>query len=879
MRILSRLRAVFTKPALDADFAEELAQHLEAATADNLRAGMTPEEARRQARIAFGGMDQIRELHRDIRGLPWLEDIARDLRYGARMLRKDPCFTAVAVLTLALGIGANTTLFSVIHSVLLSPLPFPDSERLAYVETYWNPEDYGASSGPDYLDWIERNKVFEGLCAMNDCQPNLTGGGDPLALHGLQVSANFFDVMEPHMTLGRGFRPEEGQTGGPRVAVLSPRLWRSRFGADPQIVGKVITLDDVPHTVVGVSSSRMGFLEKSTQIYVPFQKDRLMRQRSNNFLIVLGRRKADVTWQQVQAEMVGIAGQLQQQYPQENKDKSVRIHPLHEFLVSNLRTTLLILYGAVTVLLAIACVNVSSLLLARAATRGRELAIRRSLGAGRWRITRQLLTESLMLGLLGGGLGLLLAHNGIAFLRWTATQIDLPGGVGIPGLEQMGLNGPMLAFTMLLSLVAGLFFGTIPAWQDSQQNLSTALKEAAQAISRGRPRHRTMGTLVVVQIALSLLLLSGAGLLTRSYLRLQQSNPGFIADRLLALRVVRPNTPANRSTDARAAFFQQATDRLTALPGVETVGAINLRPVASNNSNSDVRIDGMDALPAGGRKPWAEIRSVTPDYFACLGIPLRQGRFLGAQDLRDSQRVIVVNQEFVRRYFPDRNPIGRIVGLGGADQTIVGVVGNVKLRSLRSDGFDPVLYQPIAQNCGREMTLFVRTSGDPLQWADATRKAIWGLDPNQPILDLHTMNNLVTGSIFVERSCMFLLALLGGVALVVGLVGLYGVLVSAVNERRHEIGVRLALGAERRDILQLILGRGLALTAIGLAVGLAGSLAVARSMASLLYEISAYDPATFVLVPLLLFAVALLACYVPARRATKVNPVEALRAE
>jgi putative ABC transport system permease protein len=793
------------------------------------------------------------------------------------MLSKAPGFTVVAVLTLALGIGANTALFSVIHSVLFSPLPFLHSDRLAYLESYWNPEDYGASSGPDYLDWAERNTVFDGLCAMSSRQPNLTGGGDPLALEGLEVSANFFDVVEPRMTLGRDFLPEEAQTGAPGVAILSPALWRSRFGADPGIIGKVIVLDDVPHTVVGVSSQRMGFLEKKAQVYVPFQRDRLMQQRTEHYLIVLGRRKADVTWEQAGEEMVYIAGQLETQYP-ENKHKSVRIHPLHEFLVSRLRTTLLILYGAVTVLLAIACVNVSNLLLARAATRGRELAIRRSLGAGRWRITRQLLTESLLLGLAGGVLGLLLAHDGLAFVQKAASQIDLPGGVGIPGSEQMRVNRPVLGFTLLLSLAAGLFFGTIPAWHVSGRGLSATLKEGAQAASGGRSRHRTMGTLVVVQIALALVLLTGAGLLSRSYLRLQESNPGFNTDGLLALRMVRPDTPANRPVESRAAFYQRVTDQLASLPQVKAVGGASLRPISRENSNTSIRIQGAESA-ADREKPWAEVRFVTRDYFACLQIPLCEGRGFTAEDTRDSQRVIVVNEEFVRRYFPGRDPIGQRVGLDGADRTIVGVVGNVKLRSLRADVFDPLIYQPMAQRCGRGMTLFIRATGDPLQWADAARRVIWDIDPSQPILEVQTMNHLIAGSISIERSCTVLLAIMAGLALAVGLVGLYAVMSSAVNERRNEIGIRMALGAERRDILRLTLKKGLILTVVGLVVGLGMTLVVSRLLANLLYGVSVYDPATFVLVPLLLFVVAAVAAWLPARRAARVDPMVALRCE
>ncbi len=808
-----------------------------------------------------------------------MQTLVQDIRFGLRMLAKSPGFTAVAALTLALGIGANTAIFSVVHSVLLSPLPFLHSERLAFLESYWSDGDRGASSGPDFLDWAERNTAFDGLCAFTDCQPNLTGAGDPLALRGMRVTDGFFDVVEPRMTLGRGFLPEEGLADGQKVAVLGHALWRSRFNADSGIVGRTITLDGSSYTVVGVSSARMGFLGNMGEIYLPLARGTLSRRdRNSNFLLVLGRRKADATWAQAGAQMQQIARSLEEQHPGMNRGKTVRVHPLHGFLVSDLRTVLWILYGAVSVLLLIACVNVSNLSLARAAARGREFTIRRSLGAGRWRIARQMLTESLLLGLVGGLAGVLLAYAGVAFLQRTVVPAVLPTGVPISGIEGIGINLAVLGFALMLSLLAGLVFGTIPAWQISRRNLGSALKEAARAVSRGRSRHRTLGALVVTQIALVVLLLTGAGLLARSFWNLHKAPPGFNADRLLALRVVRPDTAENRQVRNRAAFYQQAVEALSALPGVQAVGAIDLRPIASDNSNAGIRYEGMEVRP-GERKPWAEHRLVTPGYFRCLQIPVFAGRDFTALDTAEGQRVLVVNREFVRRYFPDRDPLGQWIDFNGSKKMIVGVVGNVKLRSLRSDDCEPFMYQPTAQACGRDMTLFLRTAGNPMLWADAARKAIWNIDPAQPILEQRTMNHYVTESLFVERSCMTLLAAMAGAALLVGLVGLYAVMSSAVNERRNEIGIRMALGAQRRDILGLVLGRGLTLTASGLTLGIVVSLAVCRLMSSLLYGISSWDVVTFILVPLLLVAVALLACWLPARRAAKVDPMVALRCE
>jgi hypothetical protein len=497
------------------------------------------------------------------------------------MLAKRPGFTLTAVIVLALGIGANTALFSVVHNVLFSPLPFIDAGRLVLVQTAWRPSGGGGScSGPDFIDWAERNKVMEGLCAFNVCQLSLTGAGEPLALQGFRTTANFFDVLQPNkMALGRGFRSEESQTGNHYVAVLSHNLWRDRFDSDPNIVGKTITLDGAPHTVVGVAGSLMGFIEDMVRIYVPLQREELIKgHRGSHYLNVLGRVKPGISFAQAQAQMDQVALQIEKENPNTNVNKGIRIDPLHEILIDSVRTAFIILYGAVTVLLLVACVNVSNLLIAKASARSREIAIRQALGAGRGRLIRQLLTESILLGIFGGILGLVLAFWSLDMLQLIAPRIQQTGGGGIPGFEEIRVNLSVLGFTIGLSLIAGLLFGMVPAWQGSHHGLSNTLKETGQSVSRGRTRHRTLGTLVVAQIALAMILLTAAGLLIKSFIKLQRSHPGFNADRLLALHVVRPDTPENRNQQKRVDYFNRVIEKLAALPGVEMAGAIDLDP-------------------------------------------------------------------------------------------------------------------------------------------------------------------------------------------------------------------------------------------------------------------------------------------------------------
>ena len=506
----------------------------------------------------------------------------QDTRYGLRMLTQRPGFTLTAAVVLALGIGANTALFSVVYGALFSPLSFGDAKRLVLIQTSWRSSSMRMNcSGPDYLDWAERNQAMEGLCAFTIYQASLTGAGEPLAVQGFRTSANFFDVLRSdRMTLGRGFHPEEGHVGNHGVIVLSHSLWRDRFHADPNIIGQAITLDGAAFTVVGVAKPVMGFLEELTRFYIPITQEELTKNgRSTQYLLVLGRLKPQVSLAQAQAQMDQVAAQIEKENPSTNIDKGTRIEFLHQVLIGGVRTALLVLYGAVTVLLLVACVNVSNLLVAKGVVRSREIATRQALGASRGRLLRQLLTESLLLGLLGGVLGLALAFWSLGLLQWMAPRIPQTGGLGIPGLEEVRVSLPVLSFTMGLSLMAGLLFGVVPAWQGSRCGLSKILKETGQSLSRGRTRHRTLGTLVVAQTALAMVLLTGAGLLIKSFVLLQRSDPGFNAHGLLALHVVRPDIAENRSRRNRAEYFSRVLETLAALPGVQAAGAIDVHPM------------------------------------------------------------------------------------------------------------------------------------------------------------------------------------------------------------------------------------------------------------------------------------------------------------
>jgi putative ABC transport system permease protein len=808
-----------------------------------------------------------------------MNSLINDIKYAVRQLHKKPGFTLVAVLILAIGIGANTALFSLIQGVLLSPLPFEDPKSLVMVQkSIIGQGPAGSCSGPDYLDWAEQNTVFDGLTALDtDYRLNLTGQGEPVALTGARVSTNFFDTLGAHVALGRVFLSDESESDKLHVVVLSNRLWHDRFGADPDIVGKTITIDGAKWTVVGVASPLMGFIEEMIQLYIPLPIDELSRNRGSHYLTVIGRLKPGISIEQAQAQLNVICAQLEQQYPQSNKNKRTHLDSLHTELIEGVRTAFLVLYGAVGFLLLIACVNVSNLLLAKAGVRTREIAIRSALGAGRWRIFRQMLTESLLLALLGGVFGLLLGFWGLNGLKLIAPAVSPDTGGSIPGFDEISLNPMVLGFTVLVSMISGVFFGMVPAWHSSSFRIIETLKQGGRSLSQGRSRHRALNILVGAQVALALMLLTGAGLLIRSFYRLQNVNPGFVPDHVLSVTLERPDTEQNRNLNERIAFYEQVIDRISALPMVEHASAISRHPMTSSTNDNDFDIKGR-TFPVG-QKPNAEYRRITPDYFNCMKIPLTRGRMFTNKDRGTGRHVIIVSQELVRRYFNDTDPIGQVLRFNDSDKEIVGVVGDVKQTSLSSNSVRAFMYEPITQNCPRGMSLMVRTTGNPVNLARAVHERIWEIDPSQPVLFSETMETIIAKSMSVERFCTILLVVMAIVALFLAVVGLYSVMTFAVHERINEIGIRMALGAQEGDILKLVTKHGLILTLVGLAAGMAGALAIMRCLSGMLYRISATDPVTFVIVPLILLVVALLACYIPAKRAVKVEPVKVLHCE
>jgi putative ABC transport system permease protein len=803
----------------------------------------------------------------------------QDLRYGARMLYKNPGFTLIAVLTLALGIGANTTIFSVVNAVWLRPLPYPEAEQLVLLGHRNTKREGNFELAPaGFFDLRRQSKSFAQIAVHSSHDFNLTGTGEPERLQGQIVSAALFSLLKVSPFAGRVFAEEDDREGAPRVVLLSYELWQRRFGAEAGIIGKTLTFDDRSYTVIGVMPPGFEFPTKGTELWapIPFNAN-AVNDRGAFFLSGIARLNPGVTIEQAQTELDVIARNLAQAYPQSNTDLGFSVVSLHESLVSGFKQALLVLLGAVLFVLLIACVNVANLLLARGAAREKELAVRAALGAGRWRLLRQLLTESMLLGLAGGALGLLLAAWGVEALK----LID-PGTIA--RLEKIDLDWRVFGFTLGVSCLTGILFGLAPALQVSKPNLQHSLKESGRGFAGARGQ-RLRGLLVIAEVALSLVLLIGAGLLIRSFIRLQNVDLGFNPDRLLTLRIELSDSKA-RDWTRGANFYQQVIDRVQALPGVESVGITNAAPIETPGMRSAIVMEDKPDPPPG-QQQFANIRIISPDYFRTLGVPLLKGRLLSAQDNTQAPPVVVINQAMARRYWGEEDPVGKRLRLGSSRAsnapwvTVVGVVGSVRQSGLNSDPF-PELYASFTQGnprWARPRVLFIRTTGDPLSLVAAVKRQIWEVDKDQTIWAERTMDEIVARWLAPRRFNLLLLGVFAALALVLASVGIYGVISYAVSQRTREIGVRMALGAGRRDILKLILGQGLALTLGGVACGVIASLVLTRWLASLLFEVSPTDPLTFGLIVLLLTFVALLACWIPARRATKVDPMVALRCE
>ena len=874
-KISNTFRILFRKEQLDQELDEEVRSYLEMLTDEKIKAGMTPAEARRRAHLELGGTEQVKEKVRDVRVGAWLETLRQDLRFGARQLRRNPGFTIVAVLTLALGIGANTAIFSVVNAVLLRPLPYRDADRLVWITNFIPKRNQTLVFDSDYASWQNQSQVFEGMAAYSRMQRTLTGRGDPERLQVGRVTAGFFSVLGVEPMLGRKFLPEEDRPGGSQVVVLSYGLWERRFGAERSVVGGSVTLDGNSYTVVGVMPAAFEFLaNRKADLYIPFglPGEIPLGGRSVKLVNVIARLKMGVTGERAKVNLTIINRRLLSAYPKAYASwmagREVRVVPLHDRLVGDVRLPLLILLGAVTFVLLIACANVANLLVARGVTRKKEMAIRAALGAGRLRLVRQVLTESVLLAAFGGAAGLLLAF-------WVMDLLPALGPKSVPHIENAVIDGQVLLFTLAVTAFTGILFGLLPVVAATKVNPNESLKERRAGGVVGVRGHLPRSLLLVTEIALALVLLTGSGLLIRSFLRLTRIDPGFEARNVLTARV---SLPFNfyREPHQQRAFFHDLIERVQALPGVSSAGATVALPLKGFlMSAGGVEIEGRPSTEGVS----TAVDKVSPGYFRTLGIPLLSGRFFNERDTSDAPRVSIVNQAFARQVFPDESAVdNRIQFADSGWVSIVGVVDDVKQRGLAIES-SPEVFLPYQQSPASHMALVIRTRSDPLNLVAAVRSQVQAIDKDLPVFDVATLEQHLSDLVASERFHAFLLGIFGGLALVLAAVGVYGVMAFSVVQRTHEMGIRMALGAERRDVLRLILGQGLLLIFIGLALGLAGSFALTRFLASLLFEVSATDPVTFVGGALLLACIALLACYIPARRAAKVDPMVALRYE
>jgi predicted permease len=806
-----------------------------------------------------------------------MENLRSDIRYAFRSLLKRPTFTLIAVVTLALGIGANTAIFSAINALLLKPLPFPELDRVVAI---WDKLPsrgvlHNEVAMANYLDWQSQSKSFEQLAIYRWWSANLTGVDTPERIQGFLVTANFLDAIGMKPIMGRNFTPEENQPGKDHVAIIAYSLWQRRFGGDPNIVNKTITINSIVRTVIGVMPEHFNF-PKGGEVYAPLaMTPELMSSRGNHSYYVIGRLKPGVSIQSAQAETDNITARLEQQYPETNIGWGATVFPIVADTVRTYDTALWVMMGAVAFVLLIACANIANLMLARATGRQKEIALRTALGASRWRIIRQLLTESVIVALIGGALGILIGFWGIDALR-----ASNPGDAAkfAPGWYQLGINFPTLAFTLGLSLFSGIVFGLAPALQVSKPNLNDSLKEGSRQTSGSS--HHLRSSLVVFEVALSLMLLIGAGLLARSFLSLLKTNPGFNPDHVLTMNLVLPGAKYKEESQC-AAFYNDLVQRVKAYPGVESAAAVNFIPLGGSNSSDSYLVEGVPE-PAPGQENEGRYRVCTPDYFRTMGIPILKGRGFTDQDKAGATPVVIVNETLARKHWPGEDPIGRRIRFYGPPERtawmqIVGVVADVKHEL--DLPIEPEYYLPHAQDSWSSMVLVARTSVEPGSLAGALRQQVWAIDKDQPVFDVRTMQEVRSISVALYSFSSVMLAIFAGVALVLASVGIYGVMAFAVTQRTQEIGIRMALGARALDVLKLVVRHGMKLALLGIVLGLAGSWALTRFIEKLLVGVQPTDLLTFSVVSAFLLVAAFVACYLPARRATKVDPLVALRYE
>ena len=874
-RVLSFWRNIFHKSRVEQDLDAELRAYLDQLTDEKAAAGMSPGEARRAALLESGGMEQVKEEVRDVRSGRVFEELLQDLRYAIRTLARNPGFAGVAVLALAVGIGANTAMFSVVYGILLRPLPYADADRVAAVYMHFHPQnnDLGTMCGADYLDWKTNNHAFEDPSAWSSRRMDLAGAGDPEQVLGASVTAGFFGTLRARPLLGRLFLPGEDQARSPAEAVLSEFLWRRRFAASPAVLGQTISVSGSPATIIGVVPASFAFPRENTALWTNLQLAPPTR-RGPFFYRGIARLKPGVSLDQAQAETNAIGRRIMRENPY-YKNLTLPVVSLREALVGNVKTPLLVLIAAVGLVLLIAVGNVANLMLARATVRHREMALRLSLGAGRSRLIRQLLTESVLLAMAAGAAGLALSYAAIQFLRaWN------PGNLPLAGFIQ--LDSRALGFMFLISVLTGVLFGLAPALQSSRANLNSTLKEGGRSTA-GSARRHTRAALVIAEIALSLMLLVAAGLLLRSLARLQSVTGGFAAppQELLTMAI----SPTDRKYDDAGpvrAYYDQVVERVRQLPGVQSAAVSDTLP-PNRQSDSDTFMIQGQALAAGEINPAVSDAVVGPGYFETMLIPLRQGRYFTAHDTQDSAPVVIVSESLARRFFPNQDPVGRHLKQSGPDykvpyMEIAGVVGDVKYTGLQKEN-DAAYYMPYRQNYGRRMFLVVRSTLGAAGLAPVLRRQIQSIDPGVTLNAVSTMQQALDTDFAQPRFDSFLLALFAAIALVLAAVGIYGVIAYSVAQRTHEIGVRIALGAGRANVLGMVMRQGALLALVGIALGLAGAFILTRLLSTLLFGVTATDPFTFAAVALGLLAVALSATFIPAHRATRISPVAALRYE
>lgn len=878
--IRARLRALFRRSATEREMDREIGFHIEQETRRNIQAGLTPDEALRRARIAFGGTDWVREEHRDARGTRWIEDAVADTRFGLRSLLRNPVLAATAIITLALGVGANTAIFSVVNAVMLRPLPFPASDRLVKLSED-NPEKHWVqqtAAPANYVDWAERVQAFAGVAAYTPGgHTTLSGDGEAVMFNDASVSGNFFSVLGIPALLGRVFRDDETWAHGTPVAIISDRLWRTRFGGDSTILGRTLQFDEMPTEIVGVVSASYEFPNPKVDVWTPMGWKPTDRSqdwfRRAHWLGVVARLKPGVTLDGADAQFQGVVRQLQIEYPKTNRVMGADLMPLQQFLTGNVRTPLLILLGAVALLLLIACANVGNLLLVQALGRERESALRLTLGAGRGRLIRQALTESLLLSLFGGIVGSALGWAGTRGL--TALQ-----PAGMLRVTDVPVDWRLLAYIVVLTTASGLLFGLAPALWRGRRSPAEVLKEGGRSGSGGARIRRWGNGLVVAEVSLALMLTVGAGLLLKSFWNLGQVDPGFDPTNVLTVGMALPQARYDTATKV-IAFYDQLQERVRALPGVSGGAAVLLPPLSGGGWTSDYHIGGRPADRYG-----TEIahRVASPGYFRVMRVPLKAGRFFTDADRDGAPKVVLINESLARLEFHGQNPLGqqiafeRTVDTGTVWMTIVGVVGDEHQNTL-ADAPQIEVFQPFAQKPNSFMTLVARTSSDPDGLVPAVRRVIADLDPHVAIATLNTMEHLRSSALATQRFITILLLAFAGAGLLLSTVGVYGVIAQLARRRTREMGIRIALGAPAGEVQWLVVNQGLRLVGFGVLLGTLAALGVTRAMRSVLFGVSPTDPVTFVAVPAILAAAALLASWLPAARASRTDPASTLRFE